>query len=214
LGLWRLSQENLHQGGRVITVKKPVTSIAVIEKAIGIKADRWVSRCHEIAGCILRKNLVPSKSRLCYGNWMGAFEEGSPFHGRAFTHHGWIELPDGRVYDPTRWVFEQVKPYIYVGANDHYDDCAEELRAALHPSGMPEPQGKTVEFPVCSVRTLRRFLPVVRKNHVHLNQIFWLANQPLAHFRGHERAVFKALVRATLGTLIPFDQRRKVLHDC
>lgn len=32
-----------------------------------------------------------------------------------FCRHGWVELEDGCVLDPTRWVFEHVEPYIYVG---------------------------------------------------------------------------------------------------
>lgn len=66
-----------------------------------------------------------------YGNWMGPIHPDCPeFGGRPFAHHGWVEKADGSIVDPTRWVFEHVKPYIYEGPNDHYDAGGNEIREA------------------------------------------------------------------------------------
>ena len=43
-----------------------------------------------------------------------------------FVPHGWIVTNEDEVVDPTRWVFENVEPYIFVGIDDHADftSCA------------------------------------------------------------------------------------------
>jgi hypothetical protein len=39
--------------------------------------------------------------------------------------HQWIVRPNGIVVDPTRWCFEGVAPYVYVGQADHYQEWAD-----------------------------------------------------------------------------------------
>ena len=35
--------------------------------------------------------------------------------GSTVTDHGWIELDDGNICDPTRWTLDDTEPDIYVG---------------------------------------------------------------------------------------------------
>ncbi len=99
-----------------------LTDIKTIEEKIKIPSSEWQGRCHEIAHKIYYKGLVPKNSRVRYGLWWGLISEKSIFANRPFTHHGWIELPDGRIYDPTRFVFFNEDPKIFIGEkNDDYD---------------------------------------------------------------------------------------------
>lgn len=100
-----------------------IPSLAEAEAAIGEPAARWVSRCYEIAFKLVAAELVPG--RAVYGHYLGPVAAGSYFSTRGangFVGHGWISLPDGRVLDPTRWVFEGREPYLYVGALGEPDD--------------------------------------------------------------------------------------------
>lgn len=48
----------------------------------------------------------------------------------SFIPHGWVLMPDGRIFDPTRWTFEAKSPYLYVGPDrDEYDKGSNQLRA-------------------------------------------------------------------------------------
>ena len=95
-------------------MKPDKLTVEIVEKAIGIPAQKWVSRCHEIASAILDAGLV--KGRAVYGMYLGPVDEGSHFNHKSPMHrHGWIKISRTRVVDPTRWVFEDVPPYIYCG---------------------------------------------------------------------------------------------------
>ena len=98
-------------------------SVSAVEAAIGIPAEKWKGRCYAIACAIVEFNLV--EGTAVYGHWTGPIAATSLFANRrdlGFCHHGWIILKDGRVLDPTRWVFESVDPYIFVG-EDLGDVC-------------------------------------------------------------------------------------------
>ncbi len=95
---------------------KRLPTLAECEKALGEKAETWVARCYEISCAIVRAGLV--KGQAVYGHWVGRVSRKSHFANRRhlpFIPHGWLLLEDGRVLDPTRWVFEAVAPYLYVG---------------------------------------------------------------------------------------------------
>jgi len=88
-------------------------SIRDVEKVAGPVED-WPGNCYAIACAIVKAGLVDGEA--VYGHWTGDVHPKSMFYSRSgFCHHGWIRLPDGCVLDATRWVFENAKPYIYVG---------------------------------------------------------------------------------------------------
>jgi hypothetical protein len=109
--------------GKSRRVPRRLPTLAECEKAIGSKAEQWVARCYEISCAIVAASLVDGEA--VYGHWIGDIASGSHFANRGqrlpFVQHGWILLKDGRVLDPTRWVFEDVAPYLYVGVEpDHW----------------------------------------------------------------------------------------------
>jgi hypothetical protein len=99
-------------------------TVPQVEHAIGIGTKLWAGNCYAIACAILRARLV--RGRPAYGHWTGHIHPQSRFatkSAKPFVRHGWVVLQErgdhaqrpGRVLDPTRWVFEHVEPYLYVG---------------------------------------------------------------------------------------------------
>lgn len=130
---------------------KPLPTLAECEKALGEKAETWVARCYEISYRIVAAGLVDGEA--VYGHWLGDVAPRSHFadrgHRLAFIPHGWILLKDGRVLDPTRWVFEDVAPYLYIGEEpDHWSvtPCANcKLLKEEHRDDGPEDQCEMFE---------------------------------------------------------------------
>lgn len=104
--------------------------IAEVAKAIGVPVEKWSGNCYAIACSMLRAKLL--KGRPAYGHWVGDVHPRSPFYSKTspFQRHGWVVVEErgphaerpGLVVDPTRWVFEAVEPYIYVGRPNDVDD--------------------------------------------------------------------------------------------
>ena len=105
-------------------------TIAHVEKTLKWKPRIWIGSCYGVASGIVDKKLVRGKA--IYGHYRGPISKDSYWKDRrklGFVHHGWIELPDGRILDPTRWVFENRKPYIYLGEIEDPFNC----RVCGHP---------------------------------------------------------------------------------
>jgi hypothetical protein len=88
---------------------------------IGIPIREWMCNCHGIAAAMLEKGLVQGVHR--HGRYTGPFDKavwGFERWGGKGAGHGWIELADGTVVDPTRYYFEGEPPYVYVGPADDY----------------------------------------------------------------------------------------------
>lgn len=101
----------------------------LIAHAIEFPLEMWPSACTTVIHKILDAELVEGREE--YGFYWGPVAKSSMFHGTPMSRHGWIQLPDERVYDPTRWVFEDVDPYIYVAHNtSDYDPGMRKVRAS------------------------------------------------------------------------------------
>jgi len=189
--------------------------IQEVEKTIGIPSEKWRGRCHEIAELMLKHKLV--KGRLRYGYWTGPVSRRSKFekYPDGLIHHGWIELSNGQILDPTRFEFEQRHPYIYVGANDYYDAGGNKSRMK---NMLPPPVFDFTEK--CTILTINdgnaiKFIEnhlnrKVTDNHVvvTVNQAFWLANLSLLVLKDACKPIFTALIQADLEAFIPIDNNR------
>lgn len=90
-------------------------TITDVEKAIKIPTAQWEGNCYSIACAIIESGLV--KGRAVYGHYYGPVAKTGYWKDRRhhpFQRHGWIELPDGRILDPTRWSFENRTPYLHI----------------------------------------------------------------------------------------------------
>jgi hypothetical protein len=203
-------------------------TVRAVEDALELHTREWRGRCHEIACRMLEVKLVVGQER--YGHYYGSVVEGFFRAGLPFYRHGWIEAREGVVVDPTRWVFERCRPYIYVGPADEYDACGERLAASLlGPYPSVHLLGDAIErfddqayFDYWEGRTTRLGLSTDCQYHIaHLtngqgddftnNQLFWLANAPPSWYGHHAREVYAALEAVDQKALIPIDNWRLVM---
>jgi len=210
---------------------KKLPTLAQAEAAIGEPASKWVARCYEIACAIVEAKIVPVGSVAVYGHWLGPIAPGTHFYGRAamaFCQHGWVLLPDGRVLDPTRWVFEGAEPYLYVGLPDHYDEGGNKLREAMN--GSPprwEPDDKQYDFDkrvlpsteawkfIEQLFQLERYFTDDRYQPGMLSrrQLSWLANLSPQKLGEHALPIYRAICKLDQSALIPIDNMRRVERE-
>lgn len=208
-----------HLWRRVRELRPLELGVHYVEKAIGMKAELWAGKCHEVAALLLKKNVVVGKLR--YGHWIGPVHPDSMFAERplGLIHHGWIELEDSYIVDPTRWVFECEAPYVYIGKNDFYDAGGNVLRQ-LNMQPPPEfdcscsqallKSSKVAAF-VKSMHVDCR--AVKQQTKVTMKQMFWLANLPLELLGNYAKDVYLELIDQGYGVFIPIDNKEIVLGE-
>jgi hypothetical protein len=215
------------KAGASNTTALDLPSIAEVEKAIGLKANRWVNRCHEISCKMLKAKLVVGVDR--YGHYYGPVSKKHPRHGWPFQRHGWIETPDKQVIDPTRWCFQMREPYLYFGIGRDYDVGGQRAsfeRRGPYPAG-PHDESQDSPRLTESQRAERRQLTQLevtggalerlveltggQDRDFNIYQLFWLANLPLAWWGDDAPAIYAALHKAGHKAKIPTDYWRAAM---
>jgi hypothetical protein len=199
-----------------MTTKTPPLTLVEAELIVGHPAAEWAGHCYEMA----TKLEDAYRGSAVYGHWLGPVSPSSYFGYRAatgFVQHGWIEMPDSSVVDPTRWAFEAVDPYIYVGPNDYYDRGGNALRmrmAGPAPAATTEPgtalvistpEAVTMLFAVTGWRDL---------DNLSDEQLRWLAHMsPEVYGFEHAGTIFQALADAGQQAFIPIDNWRWAMEE-
>ncbi len=187
-------------------------------EAVAGPAAGWVARCHEVADLV--NNGLKLRLYLAYGGYFGDVNPNSPlYRPRApFSRHGWLETLDDPVtiVDPTRWVFENASPYIYVGPNplrlgyQEYDLGNDNLRF-LQESYKEPPVGRShhklvpLEVGDADAEQFIRRLFQRPPADLDLLQVAYLANLSRRTLGRHMRPIFRAIVLAGQKALIPTD---------
>jgi hypothetical protein len=197
-------------------IKAP--SVKAIEKAIGVPAREWPGRCHEIASAVVESGLV--KGTAVYGHFLGSVDPRSKLYrpGAPFYRHGWIVIPKwGPIVDPTRWVFEAVEPYVWVGpADGDYDEGGERLRKATR---RPPPKFDSSADRIYEIKNdavspeVRAFLTGALGAEINLltaSQLGWLANLPLDSLKPHALEIYALIDSLGLRGFVPWDNRKRV----
>lgn len=195
------------------------------EEAIGIPADKWAGRCYEIASAFVKAGIVVGKPR--YGHFVGKVSPDGYFGSRSnhsFVRHGWIDIGDDEVVDPTRFAFENKSPYIYCGCNSGEYDIGGNIFRALMTRPCPE-YNKGEAQKKLTFTDSEALLWVTYQLDIDFNraenmsvttsmgQLFWLGNLSLDSFNGHERDIYQALINAGLEAIIPLDNRDYVFYE-
>jgi hypothetical protein len=141
-----------------------------------------------------------------------------------------VSHPGPLVFDPTRFVFEGKRPYVFLGNDDmgYYDvagDRQREQLAAL-PCPVSATKGKlvTIKLGVSARLTLLEILhsdQVARqharivKSGIRLPTLLagWLANRPLSALGPFAEELYKALDAVGLDATVPLDCREVVMGD-
>lgn len=199
-----------------MTTKTPPLTLAEAELIVGSPATSWIGRCSEISD----KLADAYRGEAVYGHWLGPVDETSPFayaRSTGFAQHGWIEIPDGSVVDPTRFGFEMVTPYIYVGPSDHYDRGGNAMLARLNglPPEDPDDGKPPVSLPLPSAAAHVVFAMTGWKDPADLAwiQVHWLAHVSPEVYGEHAEDIFRAIRDAGEVAMIPIDNWRWVMGD-
>lgn len=179
------------------------------ENLLQIPAPKWAARCHEISALLLKNNYPPAQGgTLHYGHYLGPTQPGSLFHQRGLICHGWIQtIVEGKtvIIDPTRWVFENTEPYIYVGPLDYYDDGGQEM-ALTRKGQTPEPKGEPLanapKNPILQEILTNEGIPTNRK--LTFSEILHIANLPPKAYPQMKQA-YQWIIRIGKASLIPQD---------
>lgn len=186
--------------------------------AIGVPLEYWPGQCFGIASALVDAGLVPG-GRAVYGHFLGRVSPKSvpfgPRHKLPFQAHGWVIMPDGRILDPTRWVFEAKRPYLFIGPRDNpeYDEGGNHFRSIMRGPAVPEPESART----CAIAFEGEAAAFARLAFGHgspygINEARWLAHTAPAEAGDAIAGLYQALQAAGLGALIPFDNRLAVLE--
>ena len=201
-------------------MKKPHDlTIAEVAKAIKFPVKKWPGNCYAVACKIVDAGLV--KGRAVYGVYKGPVAETGYWANRrtqGLIRHGWIILQDGskRVFDPTRWSFEDLEPYFFISRRDKdYDEGANELRAAMmkpcpvyrKPSKNADQFEKNrLKHITLDVSDVSREFLMDLTNHPTAftwEIVHWISNLPPKTFGIAAKEIFQAIVAAGQGILYP-----------
>lgn len=200
-------------------------TLTEIEAKLG-PAKKWAGRCMEIATACVDHGFVVGVA--VYGHFLGKVHPRSYFGRRAqapFIHHGWVQVhgQEDRIFDPTRFAFENVRPYLYRGPNNgEYDEGGNVFRrATLRPPPPPPPFDPDARVYTLSTRLLpsavwrhvEKLLGADYTDHqpgeVNIDQIFWLANLPYDMLGDHAPAIYRAIAELGMSAAIPIDNLRR-----
>lgn len=99
-----------------------IPTIHEIRALLDDPLQSWFGGCFKIARFTVERMDVPG--RAAYGWWTGSISDiaARMFKRNAQGHvrHGWVVMPDGLIFDPTRWTLTGATPSVYYGPNDFY----------------------------------------------------------------------------------------------
>jgi len=201
-------------------------TLEMLEKVTKRPAAYWAGQCFWLATEAAK--LVEGATAV-YGHFRGKVSPESPVFGHlshvGWVHHGWVVLKDKSILDPTRWAFENVQPYIYLGEAKEYDEGGNGFRhAMLRPPPQFKPGEKMAEITedMLDSPAFNHMEGLLRVDHsvqepgtFCASQMFWIANAPYDVLQPHAAAIYKAI--EALGTgwsgLIPIDNRRRAARE-
>jgi len=209
-----------HLDRSTAAVKGRDLGIEDVERLVG-PAESWPARCHEIA--LAAASLIDDGEAV-YGHYRGPVDPHGYWSGyqrHPFIQHGWVQLDDGSVLDPTRWSFLDEEPEIAIldadDAEEEYDRGGNRTRAQLmKPPPAWVPDAKTVSLPIAKGSDLEMALNTLLGEDQHsedehggyvvtIMQAGWLANAPYDALAPHQKAIYRLLDNAGLGAFVPID---------
>jgi hypothetical protein len=182
------------------------------EIAYGHPPEAWRGACYAVATALAG---TLADAEAVYGHYRGPVAPDGYFGHRAhlgFIQHGWVLLSEGTVIDPTRWVFENVEPYVYIApVSDDYDRGGNVLWTQM--MGPPPEAGNDEIVLILSGDAEVLALGIFETWELTYRQAHWIAHLPPAAMGAAGESLFRQLIAADLGAWIPIDNRREVLGD-
>ncbi len=196
------------------------TEIEQAVAAAGIPLEDWAGDCARIAHALAEHYGGTSR----YGMFLGEISDDSMFAGRPAAPHGWIELPDGTVVDPTRWAFEFNRDdlqsaYIWHGPGDEYDLAGDRIRRDIMEMQGTDPDEVPADDPAYpSTLAFSGDVDVVVERLIGpgpytMPRVRHLAHIHPARFGDHAAAIYAALAEAGEMAWVPIDFQHWVEDD-
>lgn len=207
-----------------------------IEELAG-PADSWPGRCHEVA--LAAASLIDDGEAV-YGHYRGPVDPHGYWGSRShhpFVQHGWVQLDDGGVLDPTHWSFLDEEPGIAIfdewEAEEEYDRGGNRTRTdMMRPPPPWDPSTKVgargtagaVSLPVPKGSDLEMALNTLLGEDQHgtgenddgyvitIMQAMWLANAPYDTLAPHQKDVYGMLGKAGLRGFVPQDNWERAME--
>lgn len=187
-----------------------------VSEKIGIPLNDWAGNCYGIACQMLVHEVL--EGRPCYGHYHGKIAPNTLFSDRPIVQHGWIETKDGYIIDPTRWVFENVEPYIFTNKKNlakEYDEGGQRLLKLTMP---PIPEHDSSKA-ICSIDDKKMAFLISsmlkRKNvqtQLTVMECHWLGKQPLDMLGDNAKDLYQFMIDKNQSAWIPLDNKLKVME--
>lgn len=181
--------------------------------------EDWPGNCFGISKSVENHERLMQGFEAVYGHYRGPVARTSMLAGRPIQTHGWLQS-DERICDPTRWVFENEDPYIYVADRsevDDYDVGGNRLRSELRdrlvePDFPDDPEDVVDEFhlPPPAVELIRDLFD---GNSVGKDRLRWALSQEPQFLTPYTKRIYRAAVDAGYSAFIPIDNRRAILDE-
>ena len=187
-----------------------IPTVEELVEIIGKDPDTWKGQCSYLAQVVV-DNFGGTHR---YGHWNGPIHPDSLFAGKSIVHHAWVELEDGTVVDPTRWVFECNEPYVFHGGTEHYDIGGNALRRLMmRPCPVAGPDNANaltpLDFTDEEITILQQASSgVISSSDLTKMQMFWVCNLPYDEFRGRASSIYQSLIDNGFKAMIPVDNYR------
>ncbi|MBI2583646.1 MAG: hypothetical protein HYW25_03195 [Candidatus Aenigmarchaeota archaeon] len=185
-----------------------------VANSIGIELEKWPRKCHIVSYAVVRKGLM--RGRAAFGHYYGPVSPTSALYvpGIPAYRHGWIVRNDSAVADFTRWVFEDVDPYLFISRYTHeYDEGGSRMRRLVRtPPPLYDPDDRQLNLHL-SPRTMQFVLDGLLGGSpgITFQQGVWLANLDLSALSGHAGKIYGALKERGMKDFVPTDSWRAVM---
>lgn len=187
-------------------------TIEALEIAYKSPARTWHSGCSQLAHVAIA---VMGHGHYAYGHYLGYVDSNGHWNDRIFQRHAWVLLNDKRIVDPTRWSFENVEPYIYVGKmDDDYDEGGNQMRAAFRGPCPPAGEDRLANFKeVLASAPLFEHLTKTPFEKMTFAQAAWVANTPYDQLSFAVASIYETFIANDEDILIPIDNMRRAIRE-
>lgn len=195
-----------------MTMKPEDLTIEDIEQSVGNPTSDWHGACTLIAHHAWK--LVGGHE--IYGKYQGRVDKDGYWGGRRTlpNNHGWVLLDDGRILDPTRWSFENVEPYIYIGSGGDYDEGGNNMRAAFRQPCPSAENGRPANMKeVVASAPLFEHLTDTPFDEMTCEQAVWVANAPYEELDFAVASIYETLIANKMGAFIPIDNLKRAIRE-
>ena len=180
-------------------------TIEDLEKCADLPVRKWHGLCRKMAAAT---HSIIKTGRWVWGDYLGLIDKNGYYGERSKLNriigHAWILLDDERALDPTRWVFEHVDPYIYIGNADDYDEVGNDFRTLFNRSCPTADKGRLVNLKTsASNAALFERLTTTPFDKLTIQQLAWIATTPYDELGSNAVLIYETLVANDLKTLIP-----------